>query len=129
MQGLLDGSWAMGTGQLLMMDAREEGSPDAWWMYELVALHAMTTYAATSGARGVELAVRRAALFHHRETQPDHATSQPWAIHAFLLDPETVPTADLMLLAAGVNRPEGLDAVSRILLADAAVCLMVKQSA
>ncbi len=101
-------------------------SPDRYWLNELIALHALTSYALISNQTFAIESVKRAALFHHCETQPDHATSQPWGIHAFLLDAETIPTADLMLLAAGVNRPEGLDAVSRILLADAAVCLMAK---
>lgn len=102
-------------------------NPESLGYFELVTLHALTSWRLLMWDNGTVRAVRRAARFHHREAQPDHATSQPWAIHAFLLDPETVPTADLMLLAAGVNRPEGLDAVSRILLADAAVCLMVKK--
>ena len=104
-------------------------NPEPRWYHELVMLHAAATAAMVGEAAGDVMPkdagklVREAALFHHAETQPDHATSQPWAIHAFLSDPEFTPTADLMLLAAGVNQPGSLDAVSRILLADAAVCL------
>ena len=111
------------SGAILQQDPST--SPEAHWANELIALHALASYALLSGESFAIDSVRRAALYHHRETQPDHATSQPWAVHAFLLDRETIPTADLMLLAAGVNRPGGLDAVSRVLLADAAVCLSV----
>ncbi len=104
-------------------------NPETWWYHELVVLHAVATYAAMTGDRDAGEAARRAAAFHHAETQPDHATNQPWAIHAFLSDPEFTPTADFMLLAAGVNQPGSLDAVSRILLADAAVCLSLPESA
>ena len=45
-------------------------------------------------------AVHRAAHFHLAETQPDHATNQPWALFAFLWHPDTVPLADAMLHTA-----------------------------
>lgn len=108
-------------GRFLQFDG---SNPEPWWYHELVILHAVATCAALYGKDWVAKAVPKAAHFHHAETQPDHATSQPWAIHAFLMDDETLPTADLMLLAAEVNQPQGLDAVSRILLADAAVCML-----
>ena len=98
-------------------------NPEPWWYHELVVLHAVTSYALLAGDAAALASAKRAAAFHHAETQPDHATGQPWAVHAFLLDPDTTPTADLLLLAAGVNGAGGLSAVSRILLADAAVCL------
>ena len=98
--------------------------PEVDWMHEITLLHALTSFALLRGDADARAAVAAAARFHHAETQPDHATSQPWAIHAFLLDLDTLPTADLMLLAANINQPKGLDAVSRILLADAAVCLL-----
>ena len=97
-------------------------NPEPWWYHELVALHAVTSFELLSGGRMRLPGARHAAAFHHAETQPDHATGQPWAVHAFLLDLDTTPTADLLLLAAGVNGAGGLSAVSRILLADAAVC-------
>ena len=110
-------------GAFLQFDGSAGDNPEPYWFQELVLLHAVATYAAMSADPAAWSAVRRAAAFHHAETQPDHATSQPWALHAFLSDPEFLPTADLMLLAAGVNQPDGLGAVPRILLADAAVCL------
>ena len=116
-------------GTFLELDTNQADNLEAWWFYELVLLHAMTTYAMLTGDAAVGESARRAAAFHHAETQPDHATNQPWAIHAFLSDPEFTPTADLMLLAAGVNQPGSLDAVSRILLADAAVCLSLPERA
>ena len=119
----LDSQAATTTGAFFHFDGNAGDNPEPWWYHELVLLHAITSYAMLTGDAQALEAAKRAVLFHHRETQPDHATSQPWAIHAFLMDPETIPTADLLLLAAGVNQPGGLGAVSRILLADAAVCL------
>ena len=110
-------------GAFLAFNGAAGDNPEPWWYHELVLLHAVTSYALLTGDADALDAARRAAAFHHAETQPDHATAQPWAVHAFLLDPDTTPTADLLLLAAGVNSAGSLDAVSRILLADAAVCL------
>jgi uncharacterized protein YbaR (Trm112 family) len=56
------------------------------------------------------------------ETQPDHATNQPWALHAFAQSPGTRPLADQLLHAgtmvsgAGGSTAGGL---TSILLADA----------
>ena len=110
-----------GGAGLLVVENDEH--PESRWYHELVMLHAFASVAMHSRLPAAMDLLHRAAAFHHAETQPDHATSQPWAIHAFLCDPEFLPTADLMLLAAGVNQPGGLGAVPRILLADAAVCL------
>lgn len=106
-------------------DATDLDNPEPWWYAELVTLHAVQTYAAFSGDKVAAETARRAAAFHHAETQPDHATSQPWAVHAFLSDPEFVPTADLLLLAATTQQPSALGVVPRLLLADAAVWLSV----
>ena len=111
----------------LRFDGNAGDNPEPWWYHELVLLHAVTSYALLTGDAAASESAKRAAAFHHAETQPDHATGQPWAVHAFLLDPDTTPTADLLLLAAGVNGAGGLSAVSRILLADAAVCLSLSK--
>ena len=112
-----------GRGAFLRFDGNAGDNPEPWWYHELVLLHAVTSHALLTGDAAALECAKRAAAFHHAETQPDHATGQPWAVHAFLLDADTTPTADLLLLAAGVNGAGGLSAVSRILLADAAACL------
>ena len=98
-------------------------NPETWWFHELVILHAAASYAVQAEDRTVAAAVARATGHHLRETQPDHATSHPWALFAYVWDERTRPLADGVLHAAAVYRPEGPDGVSLILLADALYCL------
>ena len=56
-------------------------------------------------------------------SQPDHATAQPWALFAFVWNPQTRPLADQLLHAARVQDPAARNGVSLILLADALYCL------
>ena len=53
------------------------------------------------------------------EIQPDHATSQPWALFAFIWNPATRYLADQVLHTARSTS----DGVSLILLADALYCV------
>jgi hypothetical protein len=98
-------------------------NPETWWYHELVLLHAAAGYAVQAEDRTVASAVAKASDFHLRETQPDHATSQPWGLFAFVWNERTRPLADQLLHAAAVNGPGGVDGVSLILLADALYCL------
>ena len=98
-------------------------SPETWWYHELVILHAAASYAVQAEDRPVASAVARATAYHLRETQPDHATSQPWALFAFVWNENTRPLADQLLHAAAAQQPGGADGVSLILLADALYCL------
>ena len=98
-------------------------NPESWWYHELVLLHAASSYAVQAENRTVAAVVAKATDFHLRETQPDHATSQPWGLFAFVWNERTRPLADQLLHAAAVNRPGGVDGVSLILLADALYCL------
>jgi hypothetical protein len=98
-------------------------NPETWWYHELVLLHAAASYAVQAEDRTAASAVAKATDFHLRETQPDHATSQPWGLFAFVWNERTRPVADQLLHAAAVNRPAGADGVSLILLADALYCL------
>jgi hypothetical protein len=106
-------------GHFFAFDGGAGENPEPWWYHELIALHAVTTFAAITDRADAAAASRAAAMFHHNETQPDHATGQPWAVHAFLADPETLPTADLLLLP--VTGPGSPRVIDRILLADAAL--------
>jgi hypothetical protein len=91
---------------------------ESLWYHELIVLHAFASYALECGDEGMLEGVRRAGLYHLNETQPDHATTEPWGINAFLLQEETYPLADQQLHAMRTQRPEGIDAVSAILLVD-----------
>jgi hypothetical protein len=98
-------------------------NPETRWYDELVLLHALGSYAAQSRDAAIERAVERATEFHLRETQPDHATQQPWAIYAFLSNPQTRIQAEQILHTAALQDSRNLDAISLILLADTLWCL------
>jgi hypothetical protein len=104
-------------------DASPYDSPDLHWYDELVVLHAVASYGVLTGDDGVAEAVRRAAEFHTAETQPDHATTQPWAVHAFGAWESTRPLADLLLHGALAQNAGRLDVIGRILIADAVLGL------
>jgi hypothetical protein len=107
------------SGTFLKAGARD--NPETHWYHELLLLHAATSYAALRGDRALEAAVMQAAEFHQAETQPDHATNQPWGLAAFVRNPATRPLADGVLHAAAtIGRGSG---VTSILLADALYCL------
>jgi len=91
--------------------------------YELVLLHAITSYAVEFHDAAAMQSVARAADFHVNETQPDHATTQPWAVHAFVLHPPARSFADQMLHALRTQAAGRIDRISLLLLADAIYCL------
>jgi len=104
-----------------------EDQRESLWYHELVLLHGLTSVAMHSQHREALTLVDRSAQFHHAETQPDHATSQPLAMHAFLQDPAMLPTADLLIHAAMTAGAGKVDAVSELLLLDAAVALLLPE--
>ena len=108
------GAWLSATGS---------DSPETLWYHELVLLHAAASYAARAEDAAVASAADRNAAYHLRETQPDHATNQPWGLFAFIRHPETRPLADQLLHSLAVQQPGRADGVSSILLADALYCL------
>jgi hypothetical protein len=97
---------------------------ESLWYHELVILHAFTAYALHVNDSQMLDAARRAATYHLNEIQPDHATTEPWGINAFLLHPDTWPLADQQLHTLQTQYPRGIDAVSAILLTDAAKSLI-----
>ena len=110
------------SGAMLGGDA--SAHPETHWYHELVVLHAAASYAVQAEDRTVADAVERATEFHQAETQPDHATIQPWAFFAFLWNDRTSLLADQVLHASSVQQASGApDAVSMVLLADALYCL------
>ncbi|MEM6560094.1 MAG: hypothetical protein AAF656_00705 [Planctomycetota bacterium] len=101
--------------------ADDGSNPEPRWYAELVLLHALTSFAAWVGDASLLRAAADAAAYQQAETQPDHATGQPWAIHAALLSPDTLPLADLLLLP--VSLPDGRSVINRLLLADGVMAL------
>jgi hypothetical protein len=99
--------------------------PEITWYHELAILHAAASFAVQAEDRTVAAAVRRATEYHLAETQPDHATTQPFGLFAFIWNSNTQTLADAMLhnVALQLRQPEGADAVSLILLADCLYCL------
>ncbi len=98
-------------------------NPETHGYHELVLLHAAASFAAQAEDRVVAAAVKRATEFHQNETQPDHASGQPWGIFAFIWNSETRSVADEMLHAVRTIHPCGVRGVGAILLADAIVCI------
>jgi hypothetical protein len=98
-------------------------NPETHGYHELVLLHAAASYAVQAEDRTLAAAVARNAEFHLRQMQPDHATSQPWAMFGFIWSPATRPLADQLLHSSSMNHPQGLDGVSLMLLSDALYCL------
>ena len=111
--------------------ATASDNPETHWYHELVLLHAVASYAAQANDPTLATAVARNAAFHMAETQPDHATHQPWALHAFAQHPDTRPLADQLLHAATMvggagGSPAG--GLTSILLADALYSLQLSRS-
>jgi hypothetical protein len=92
-------------------------NPETHWYHELVILHAMTSFAVHSRNDIAMQSAARNAEFHLRQTQPDHATSQPWGLLAFVLHAPLL--ADQVLHTITTQHPGGVDGVSLLLLADA----------
>lgn len=108
-------------GRLLEKTASD--NPEPMWYHELALLHVVATHAHASGSDLARAATLRAAQYGSEQIQPDHASSHPFALHAFLRVPEGVFLTDMMLHAAGVQSPSTMDTVSLLLLADALDCM------
>lgn len=109
------------TGQFVPQDPY--ASPDLHWFDELVLLHALASYAAVYSGAEYEGALRSAVDFHARETQPDHATNHPWALHAFARTEDGIVTAGMLLHANQSQNAGRLDPVAQILVADAVLAM------
>jgi hypothetical protein len=103
------------TGALLPADSH--ANPETRWYDELILLHALAGYTALHPASTLNRAVENAALFHLQETQPDHASAQPWALLAFVQYAQ--PLADQVLHAMTLQYPAGAVGVPLLLLKDA----------
>lgn len=100
-------------------------NPEPMWYHELQILHALgnlgkvlvASERVEAGQRAIQ-AAQRNAEYHQNETQPDHATAQPWGINVAMSQMETWPLADQLIQAAMFNPAGQMDAVSLMLLAD-----------
>ncbi|MCX5661535.1 MAG: hypothetical protein NTW19_17795 [Planctomycetota bacterium] len=111
-------------GSLHPRDAEE--SLDAWTYRELSGLHALAALALARRNAEWSARVEQIALHHLDNTQPDHTTSQPWALFAFLWSPKTRVFAEQQIhdaTAQGAIDGHGLDALPAMLLADAVASL------
>lgn len=110
------------SGQFL--HATRSDNPETHWFHELVLLQAAGSFAAHTNHTAVRDAAFAAAEFHQNETQPDHATNQPWGLLPMIQNAQTWPLADQLLHDVMMQRPGGIDGISRVLLADVLACLM-----
>lgn len=97
-------------------------NPETTWYHELVLLHATASYAVQAEDRALASTVLRATDYHAANTQPDHATNQPWGLFAFIWNEATRPLAEQMLHACA-TQPPGETHTTLMLLADALYCL------
>jgi hypothetical protein len=105
------------------LDKNASDNPEPMWYHELALLHAVTTYAYRTKSKRAQDASLKAAAYQAAQIQPDHASSHPFAMHAFLRSDDGTYLADMMLHAAGVQQPATMDSVSLLLLADALDCM------
>ena len=100
--------------------------------YELAILHAAASYAVQCESRGMAKAVMKATQFHLNETQPDHATNQPFGLFGFIWNAQTHLMADSMLHALSVNHGSDniadTSGITAMLLADTLQCLRLFKS-
>ncbi len=102
-------------GAFLPVDSK--ANPETRWYEELLLLHALASYSVGQSDPRIHRAVERGALFHLEETQPDHASAQPWALLAFV---QYAPLlADQVLHALSMQYPAGVTGVPLLLLTDA----------
>jgi hypothetical protein len=109
------------SGAFLFASASD--NPETHWYHELAILHAAASYAVQAEDRTLAAAVRRATAFHMAETQPDHATTQPFGAFAFIWNPETRSFADQILHGLQTTRTGSGADVAGVLLGDALYCL------
>ena len=91
---------------------------ESFWFHELQLLHVVAAQGLQWRDEALLAAARRSAAYHVAETQPDHATNEPWGLPGFLCDAESAVMADQLLHAAGVQQPGRAGGVTLILLAD-----------
>ncbi|MBC8108985.1 MAG: hypothetical protein H7Z14_20535 [Anaerolineae bacterium] len=103
-------------------EATGSDNPETNWYHELVTLHAAGSFAVQAEDRAVATSVARATAYHAANTQPDHATNQPWALFAFIWNESTRPLAE-QILHTSATQDANTNHLTLMLLADALYCL------
>jgi hypothetical protein len=86
------------------------------WYQELTTLSAISSYAVRVPSQKMISAIRASAEYHLQETQPDHATSEPWGLLAFI---QYAPSlADQILHATQMQYCNGITPIPLLLLQD-----------
>lgn len=98
-------------------------SIDAWTCRELCGLHALANLALLGRNKSWSRRVEEIAMYHGAHTQPDHVTTQPWALFAFAWSPRMRGFAEQQMhdvQAQGGPGGRRISPVAAMLLADAA---------
>jgi hypothetical protein len=111
------------SGEFLAPDGA--ANPESRWYEELVILHAVGNFAVRAPSAERNLSVKRAAEFHLHNTQPDHATAEPWALLAFVQHAPML--ADQVLHAMSMQYAGGITGIPLLLLRDALYGLRLLQ--
>lgn len=98
-------------------------NPEPWWQNEMLILHALHSFALISGDGPSLDKTIACADFHIREIQPDHATNEPWAAHAYASHIDGRITAETLLHSAQIQNAGTLSEISRLIVADAVAAL------
>lgn len=98
-------------------------NPEPWWQNEMVILHALHSFAMRSGNAEVLAKTMECADFHLREIQPDHATNEPWSVHAYASHADGNVTAETLWHAAYIQHAGRPGPVASLLARDAASAL------
>jgi len=100
-------------------------NPEPWWQNEMLILHALHSFALLTDDEASLMKTLACADFHLREIQPDHATNEPWSIHAYANHPDGRVTAETLLHAGLINNGGTLSPVSMLVACDAVYAMNV----
>lgn len=98
-------------------------NPEPWWQNEMLILHALHSFALISGNDRALTKTLDCADFHLREIQPDHATNEPWSVHAYASHADGRITAETLLHSAQIQNGGTLTEVAQFIVADAVAAL------
>ena len=100
-----------------------DDNPEPWWQAEMIILHALHSFALRSRDRDLVDKTLACADFHLREIQPDHATNEPWAVHAYASHFDGNVTAETLWHAAYIQHGGAPGPVARLLAREASASL------
>ena len=100
-----------------------DDNPEPWWQNEMVILHALHSFALRYDVPAVLNRTLACSDYHLREIQPDHATNEPWAVHAYGSHIDGNVTAETLLHAGYIQHGGVLGPIARAICTDAASSL------